>query len=181
MAEYGKVLVVGERLNPTGKKRFAQALVDHDFEYISRVALEEEDSGADVLDVNVGVPGVDEVPLMVSVIKSLQGIVSLPLQIDSSDPAALEAGLRVYNGKAIINSVNADDERLALILPIAKKYGAAIIGLTLDEGGIPQTAQERVAHAEHILEKALEYGIKKEDVIIDCLTLTVSAQQDQAK
>lgn len=181
MAEYGKVLVVGERLNPTGKKRFAQALVDHDFEYISRVALEEEDSGADVLDVNVGVPGADEVPLMVSVIKSLQGIVSLPLQIDSSDPAALEAGLRVYNGKAIINSVNADDERLALILPIAKKYGAAIIGLTLDEGGIPQTAQERVAHAEHILEKALEYGIKKEDVIIDCLTLTVSAQQDQAK
>ena len=181
ITEYGGVKVVGERLNPTGKKRFAQALLERDMDYVCSMALEQEESGADVLDINVGVPGADEVSLMIDVVKTVQSIVSLPLQIDSSNPEAIEAGLRVCNGKAIVNSVNADDERLDAILPIAKKYGAAVVGLALNEGGIPQTALERFEHAKYILNKALSYGLKKEDVIIDCLTLTVSAQQDQAK
>ena len=150
-------------------------------EYICKVAIEEEESGADILDINVGVPGGDEVALMIEAVKAVQSVVNIPLQIDSSNPEAIEAGLRVYNGRAIVNSVNAEDERLDLILPIVKKYGAAVIGLALNENGIPTTAQERVDNAKHILDKALEYGLKKEDVIIDCLTLTVSAQQDQAK
>lgn len=181
ITEYGGVKVVGERLNPTGKKRFAKALLERDMDYICSMALEQEESGADVLDINVGVPGADEVSLMIDVVKTVQSIVSLPLQIDSSNPKAIEAGLRVCNGKAIVNSVNADDEKLAAILPIAKKYGAAVVGLALNEGGIPSTAEERFEHAKYILDKALSYGIKKEDIIIDCLTLTVSAQQDQAK
>lgn len=181
ITEYGGVKVVGERLNPTGKKRFAQALLERDMDYVCSMALEQEESGADVLDINVGVPGADEVSLMIDVVKTVQSIVSLPLQIDSSNPKAIEVGLRVCNGKAIVNSVNADDERLDAILPIAKKYGAAVVGLALNEGGIPQTALERFEHAKYILNKALSYGLKKEDVIIDCLTLTVSAQQDQAK
>ncbi len=181
MCELGKVRVVGERLNPTGKKRFAQALLESDFEHIEKVAIEEEEAGADILDVNVGVPGADEVELMVKTVKAVQGIVSLPLQIDSSNPRAIEAGLRVCNGRAIVNSVNADEEKLAQILPIAKKYGAAVVGLTMDEGGLPNSCEERVEFAKKILDAAQSYGLKKEDVIIDCLTLTVSAQQDQAK
>lgn len=180
MTELNKVRVIGERLNPTGKPRFAQALMEHDMDYISRMAIEQEESGAEILDVNVGVPGADEVSLMIETVKAIQGIVSLPLQIDSSNPAAIEAGLRAFNGKAIINSVNADDEKLDIILPIARKYGAAVIGLALSEKGVPQTTQERIDNAEYILKKALEYGLKKEDVFIDCLTLTVSAQQEQA-
>ena len=181
MVEINGVRVVGERLNPTGKKRFQEALLNHEMEYICKVAIEEEESGADILDINVGVPGGDEVALMIEAVKAVQSVVNVPLQIDSSNPEAIEAGLRVYNGRAIVNSVNAEDERLDLILPIVKKYGAAVIGLALNENGIPTTAQERFDNAKHILEKALEYGLKKEDVIIDCLTLTVSAQQDQAK
>ena len=181
MVELNGVRVVGERLNPTGKKRFQEALLNHEMEYICKVAIEEEESGADILDINVGVPGGDEVALMIEAVKAVQSVVNIPLQIDSSNPEAIEAGLRVYNGRAIVNSVNAEDERLDLILPIVKKYGAAVIGLALNENGIPTTAQERVDNAKHILDKALEYGLKKEDVIIDCLTLTVSAQQDQAK
>ncbi len=181
MVEYGGVKVVGERLNPTGKKRFAAALLERDMDYICAMALEQEESGADVLDVNVGVPGADEAALMTEVVKTVQSIVSLPLQIDSSNPEAIEAGLRVCNGKAIINSVNADEEKLEAILPLARKYGAAVVGLAMNEGGIPQTAEERVAHARHIMERAIAYGIPKEDIIIDCLTLTVSAQQEQAR
>ena len=181
MVELNGVRVVGERLNPTGKKRFQEALLNHETEYICKVAIEEEESGADILDINVGVPGGDEVALMIEAVKAVQSVVNIPLQIDSSNPEAIEAGLRVYNGRAIVNSVNAEDERLDLILPIVKKYGAAVIGLALNESGLPTTAQERFDNAKHILDKAMEYGLKKEDVIIDCLTLTVSAQQDQAK
>ena len=181
MVELNGVRVVGERLNPTGKKRFQEALLNHEMEYICKVAIEEEESGADILDINVGVPGGDEVALMREAVKAVQSVVNIPLQIDSSNPEAIEAGLRVYNGRAIVNSVNAEDERLDLILPIVKKYGAAVIGLALNENGLPTTAQERVDNAKHILDRALEYGLKKEDVIIDCLTLTVSAQQDQAR
>lgn len=181
MVELNGVRVVGERLNPTGKKRFQEALLNHEMEYICKVAIEEEESGADILDINVGVPGGDEVALMREAVKAVQSVVNVPLQIDSSNPEAIEAGLRVYNGRAIVNSVNAEDDRLDLILPIVKKYGAAVIGLALNENGLPTTAQERVDNAKHILDRALEYGLKKEDVIIDCLTLTVSAQQDQAR
>ena len=160
------VRVIGERINPTGKKRFQQALLENDLDYI--------------LDVNVGFPGVNEVEMLPRVVKKLQSTISLPLQLDSSNPDALEAGLRVYNGKAAVNSVNGEPEVLDRILPIIKKYGASVVGLTLDKNGIPQTAEGRVAIARRILDAALSYGIPREDLWIDCLTLTVSAQQDQA-
>ncbi|MGN1004855.1 MAG: homocysteine S-methyltransferase family protein, partial [Oscillospiraceae bacterium] len=174
------VRVIGERINPTGKKRFQQALLEDDLDYILDVAVQQEDAGADILDVNVGYPGVDEAAMLPRVVKKLQSVVSLPLQLDSSNPDALEAGLRVYNGKAAVNSVNGEPEVLERVLPIVKKYGASVVGLTLDKGGIPQTAQGRVDIARRILDAALAHGIPKEDVWIDCLTLTVSAQQDQA-
>ena len=174
------VHVIGERINPTGKKRFQQALLEDDLDYILDVAIQQEDAGADILDVNVGYPGVDEVSMLPRVIKKLQSAVVLPLQLDSSDPAALEAGLRVYNGKAAVNSVNGDPEVLERILPIVKKYGASVVGLTLDKKGIPQTAEERTAIARRILDASLEHGISRDDLWIDCLTLTVSAQQEQA-
>ena len=176
----GGVRVIGERINPTGKKRFQQALLENDLDYILDVAVAQEDAGADILDVNVGHPGVNEVEMLPRVVKKLQSAVSLPLQLDSSNPDALEAALRVYNGKAAVNSVNGEQAVLDRILPIVKKYGAAVVGLTLDSGGIPQTAEGRVAIAKRILDAALSYGIPKEDVWIDCLTLTVSAQQEQA-
>ncbi len=175
------VRVIGERVNPTGKKRFQQALLENDLDYILDVAVQQEDAGADILDVNVGFPGVDEASMLPRVVKKLQSAVPLPLQLDSSNPAALEAGLRVYNGKAAVNSVNGERAVLDRILPIVKKYGASVVGLCLDEKGIPQTAGGRVAIARRILDAALAYGIPAEDVWIDCLTLTVSAQQGQAR
>ena len=174
------VRVIGERINPTGKKRFQQALLENDLDYILDVGVQQEDAGADILDVNVGFPGVNEVEMLPRVVKKLQSTISLPLQLDSSNPDALEAGLRVYNGKAAVNSVNGEPEVLDRILPIIKKYGASVVGLTLDKNGIPQTAEGRVAIARRILDAALSYGIPREDLWIDCLTLTVSAQQDQA-
>ena len=174
------VRVIGERINPTGKKRFQQALLEGDLDYILDVAVQQEDAGAHILDVNVGYPGVDEVDMLPKVVKKLQSAISLPLQLDSSNPDALEAGLRVYNGKAAVNSVNGEPEVMERILPIVKKYGACVVGLTLDKSGIPQTAQGRVDIAKRILDAALSYGIPREDVWIDCLTLTVSAQQEQA-
>ena len=175
------VRVIGERINPTGKKRFQQALLENDLDYILDVAVAQEDAGADILDVNVGYPGVDEVTMLPRVVKALQGTVSLPLMLDSSNAEALEAGLRVYNGKAAVNSVNGDAAVLERVLPIVKKYGASVVGLTLDKKGIPQTAEDRFAIAKRILDTALSYGIPREDVWIDCLTLTVSAQQEQAR
>ena len=175
------VRTIGERINPTGKKRFQQALLEGDLDYILDVGIQEVDAGADILDVNVGYPGVDEVDMLPRVVKKLQSALDVPLQLDSSNPAALEAGLRVYNGKAAVNSVNGDPAVQEKILPIVKKYGAAVVGLALDERGIPQTARERVDIARRILEAALAHGIPKEDVWIDCLTLTVSAQQGQAR
>ena len=174
------VHVIGERINPTGKKRFQQALLENDLDYILDLAIQQVDAGADILDVNVGYPGVDEVALLPRVVKLLQSAVALPLQLDSSNPDALEAGLRVYNGKPAVNSVNGDAQVLARILPIVKKYGAAVVGLALDEDGIPETAEGRVAVARRILDAALARGIPREDLWIDCLTLTVSAQQSQA-
>lgn len=172
--------IVGERLNPTGKKLFQQALRDENMDYILAQAIAQQQAGADILDVNVGLPGIDEPHLMSKVVTALQAAVDLPLQLDSSDPAALEAGLRAANGKVIINSVNGKADSIAQILPLAAKYGAAIIGLCLDENGLPQTADERLAIARRIMEAATAAGINKQDIYIDCLTLTVSAQQDQA-
>lgn len=174
------VRVIGERVNPTGKKRLQQALLEQDLDYVLDLAVQQEDAGADILDVNVGYPGVDEEVLLPQVVKKIQSAVALPLQLDSSSPAALEAALRVYNGKAAVNSVNGERAVLDRILPIVKKYGASVVGLCLDENGIPPTAEGRVAIARRILDAALSYGIPAEDVWIDCLTLTVSAQQDQA-
>lgn len=174
------VRIIGERINPTGKKRFQQALKEGDMDYILHQAVEQADAGAHILDVNVGLPEIDEAEMMVKVVKAIQGVIDLPLQIDSTKPEVIEAGLRVVNGKAILNSVNGEEEVLEKILPIAKKYGAAIVGLTMDKGGLPATAEERFVIAERIMKTAMEYGIPKEDVFIDCLTLTVSAEQDKA-
>jgi 5-methyltetrahydrofolate--homocysteine methyltransferase len=175
-----EVRVIGERINPTGKKRFQQALLEEDLDYIVSLALAQEEAGADILDINVGFPGVNEADIMPKVIKKIQAVCSLPLQLDSSDPAALEAGLRVYNGKPSVNSVNAKPQVMEEILPMIKKYGASVVGLTIDEEGIPQTAKKRIELAKTILDTAKSHGIEKEDVFIDALTLTVSAQQDQA-
>ena len=179
--ELDGVRVIGERINPTGKKRFRQALLENDMGYVISQGIQQAEAGADILDVNVGLPEIDEPQTMKTVVKKLQSVVELPLQIDSSDPAAIEAGLRVYNGKAVVNSVNGEQKILDKILPIVKKYGAAVVGLTLDENGIPETAEQRFAIVERILSAALAHGIKKEDVFIDCLTLTVSAQQSGAR
>ncbi|MCD8364806.1 MAG: homocysteine S-methyltransferase family protein [Clostridiales bacterium] len=180
MVELHGVRVIGERINPTGKKRFAQALREHDMNYIMERAIEQADAGADILDINVGLPGLDEPRMMTDVVQAVQSVVDLPLQIDSSNAAAIEAGLRACNGRAIVNSVNAEDEVLARILPVVKKYGAAVVGLTMDKSGIPDSAEERFRLAKKIVSAAVSIGIPKEDVLIDCLTLTISAQQEQA-
>lgn len=172
--------VIGERINPTGKKKFRQALIDGDIGYILNQALEQERAGAEILDVNVGLPEIDEKEMMIKIVTSLTAVTTLPLQIDSTKPDVIEAALRIYPGKAIVNSVNGEEKSMAEILPIVKKYGASVVGLTLDENGIPKTAEGRFAIAEKILDKALSLGIKKEDVYIDCLTLTVSAEQEAA-
>ena len=170
--------IIGERINPTGKKRFKQALMEHDIDYILNQAIQQIDAGADILDVNVGLPEIDETEMMVSAVKAIQGITDTPLQLDTTDPAALEAGLRIYNGKPIVNSVNGEEESLQTVLPLVKKYGACVVGLTLDKGGIPKTAEGRFKIAKRILDRALSLGIRREDVFIDCLTLTASAEQE---
>ena len=172
------ITVVGERINPTGKKRFQQALRDGDMNYILEQAVSQAEAGAQILDVNVGAPGVDEPARMEQVVKALQSVVSLPLQLDSSHAEALERGLRVYNGKPIVNSVNGEPEVLEKVLPLCKKYGAAVVGLAIDERGIQPKAEDRVARARRIKKAALEAGIPQEDIYIDCLTLTASAQQE---
>ena len=171
------ITVVGERINPTGKKRFQQALRENDMNYVLEQAVGQVEAGAQILDVNVGAPGVDEPALMEQVVKALQSVVSLPLQLDSSHAEALERGLRVYNGKPIVNSVNGEPEVLEKILPLCKKYGAAVVGLAIDKRGIQPKAEDRVAVARRIKEAALAAGIPQEDIYIDCLTLTASAQQ----
>lgn len=171
------VAVIGERINPTGKKKLRQALINKDFDYIVNEAITQTECGADLLDVNVGLPEIDEPETLVEAVRQIQAVTSLPLQIDSSSPEALEYACRIYCGKPIINSVNGKEESLETILPIAKKYGAAVVGLTLDENGIPDTAEERFKIAEKILKRAEEYGIPKEDVLIDSLVLTASTNQ----
>lgn len=176
--EIDTVRVIGERINPTGKKRFQQALRDGDMDYVLAQAVEQANAGADILDVNVGLPGLDEAAMLARAVKAVQGVCELPLQLDSTKADALEAGLRVYNGKPIVNSVNAERAVLDRLLPLCKKYGAAVVGLTLDENGIPPKAEARFALAERIVAAAEAAGIPRADVYIDCLTLTASAQQE---
>lgn len=175
------VKVVGERINPTGKELFKDALKSGNIDFILKEAIVQVESGADILDVNVGLPEIDEENTMIKVIKEIQSLLDIPLQIDSTNPRAIESGLRVYNGKAIVNSVNGEDKVLNTILPIVKKYGASVIGLTLDEKGIPSSAVERYRIAEKIVNTAKRYGICNEDIYIDCLTLTAAAQQEDVK
>lgn len=172
--------VIGERINPTGKKKFKEALINNDIDYILGQAVEQVNANADILDVNVGLPGINEKDMIINVIKALQEVVDVPLQIDTTIPEVLEGALRVYNGKPIVNSVNGEEKSLNTILPLVKKYGACVVGLTLDENGIPKTAEGRFEIAKKILNRALEYGIPKENIFIDCLTLTVSAEQEGA-
>ena len=172
------VTVVGERINPTGKSRFRQALRQGDMDYIMEQAVAQAESGAQLLDINVGAPDVDEPAMMEQVVKAVQSVVSQPLQLDSTNVEALARGLRAYNGKPIVNSVNGAPAVLEHILPLCKKYGAAVIGLTVDGAGIPAGAEERVAIARRIRDAALAAGIPREDIYIDCLTLTASAQQE---
>ena len=179
VVEIDGVRVIGERINPTGKKLFKEALLNHNIGYILTQGISQVEAGAHILDVNVGLPKIDEAGLMVEVIKELQGVVDVPLQIDSSHAGVIECGLRIYNGKPIVNSVNGEMAVMEKILPLVKKYGAAVVGLTLDENGIPLLAEERYAVAERIVRTAESYGIPKEDVYIDCLTLTASAQQKE--
>lgn len=178
--EVNGITVVGERINPTGKKRLQQALRDGDSAYPCTQAVAQAEAGAQVLDVNAGLPGIDEAATLEQLVKDLQAVTDLPLQLDSSNPEALSRALRIYNGKPIVNSVNGETETLEKILPLCKKYGAAVVGLALDKGGIPPTVEGRVAIARRIVDAAHAAGIPDEDIYIDCLCLTASAQQEGA-
>ena len=180
--EFGKApILIGERINPTGKKRFKEALRAHDMDHIIQVGLDEQEKGAMVLDVNVGLPEIDEPAMMVETVMELQAVTDLPLQIDTTDAVAMEQALRIYNGKAMINSVNGKEEIMNMVFPLAKKYGGFIVALTIDEEGIPKDARGRVRIAENIYRKAAEYGIKKKDIIIDPLAMSISAEPDSAE
>ena len=174
-------ILIGERINPTGKKRFKQALVEGDMDYILGEGVAQQEKGVHLLDVNVGLPEIDEVAMLKATVCELQAISNLPLQIDTADPKAMEVALRRYNGKALINSVNGKKESMEAIFPLVKKYGGAVIALTLDEDGIPATAEGRLAIAQKILEAAKAYGIDKKDLIFDPLAMTISADQNSAK
>ncbi len=176
----GDPVIIGERINPTGKKRFKQALRDHDLDYILKEGIVQADHGAHILDVNVGLPEIDEPQMLEEVVKELQSIQELPLQIDTSDPAAMERALRIYNGKAMINSVNGKEESMREIFPLVKKYGGVVVALALDENGIPADADGRIAVAEKIYRTAAEYGISPDDIVIDGLCMTISSDSQGA-
>ena len=188
ISSYGKSVflgtgsrIIGERINPTGKKRFKQALKEHDLEYILREGIAQQDAGAHILDVNVGLPDIDETSMMREVVQELQSVVNLPLQIDTVDAKAMEAALRIYNGKAMINSVSGKQESMDKVFPLIQKYGGVVVGLTLDEDGIPDTAEGRVRIAEKIIREAAKYGIKKKEIVIDALAMTISSEPEGAK
>lgn len=175
-----KPVIIGERINPTGKKKFKQALRDGDINYILSEGLKQEDAGAHILDVNVGLPEIDEPKMMVEVMKKLQSVIALPLQIDTSDPIALEAALRHYNGKAMINSVNGKQESMDAVFPLVQKYGGVVVGLALDEDGIPDNAADRIRIAKKIYKEAGKYGIEPKDIVIDGLAMTISSDPTSA-
>ncbi len=173
-------VIIGERINPTGKAKFKQALKDHNLEYILKEGVLQQDNGAHVLDVNVGLPEIDEPAMMVEVVKELQSIIDLPLQIDTSNMTAMERAMRIYNGKPLINSVNGKKEVMEAIFPLVKRYGGVVVALALDEDGIPETAEGRIAVSKKIYDTAAGYGIGKEDIIIDALCMTVSSDNKGA-
>ncbi|MCC8059052.1 homocysteine S-methyltransferase family protein [Cloacibacillus sp.] len=179
-ARFERVTVIGEWLNPTGKKALQAALRAHDMDFVLREAIREEEQGAEVLDINMGLPDIDEPAMLAEAVREIQAVTDLPLQLDSASPAALERAARIYNGKPLLNSVNGKKESLDAVLPIAKKYGCAVLGLTLDENGIPKDAEARLAIARRIVAAAEAAGLRREDIFIDCLMMTVSAQPDQA-
>ena len=174
-------VLIGERINPTGKKRLKQALLEEDIGYILNEGIRQQDKGVHILDVNVGLPEIDEPKVLENAVCELQTVTNLPLQIDTSDPVAMERALRRYNGKAMVNSVNGKAESIKAIFPLVKKYGGVVVALTLDENGIPDTAEERVKIAERILSAAEEYGIDKKDIVFDTLAMTISAAPDAAE
>lgn len=187
VASYSKAVVlgnrpviVGERINPTGKKKFKEALRNGDINYILGEAFAQRDAGAHILDVNVGLPEIDECAAMEKAVKAISSAVNLPLQIDSSDPATIERALRIYNGKPMVNSVNGKEESITAIMPIVKKYGGVLVGLCLDEDGIPPMAEQRFEIAKRIKDRAASYGIKPKNLVMDALTLTISAQQKES-
>lgn len=180
--EWGKEpVLIGERINPTGKSRVKEAFRDNDLSFILSEGIYQQKAGAMMLDVNCGLPEIDEAEVLMSTVKALQGVTDAPLQIDTADPEALEKALRIYNGKPLINSVNGKQESMDAVLPLAKKYGAAVVALTLDENGIPEAAEGRVKIAEKIIDEAAKYGIDKKDIIVDTLTMAISADKNAAK
>ena len=174
-------VVIGERINPTGKKRLKQALKEQDFDYILKEGIRQQELGAQILDVNVGLPDIDEMAMMREAVSRLQSITSLPLQIDTVDPEALESAMRIYNGKPMVNSVSGKQESMDQVFPLVRKYGGVVVGLTLDESGIPDTAEGRIRIAEKIIKEAEKYGIRKKDLVIDVLTMTVSSDPGSAR
>ena len=176
-----RIAVIGERINPTGKKKLKAALQVGDVDYLVAEAAAQQRAGADILDVNVGVPGLDEPTLLSQVTRTLQATVPLPLQLDSSDPVAIEVAARAYAGRPMVNSVNGKADNLAAVLPVVARYGCTVVGLTLDENGIPPTAEERLAIAERIVAAAESYGIPREDVAIDCLVMAAATNQDEVR
>ena len=176
--EFGKEpILIGERINPTGKSRFKKALLERDMEYILGEGIAQQEAGAHILDVNVGLPGIDEPQMMEDVVRELQSVTELPLQIDTSDVRALERALRIYNGKPLINSVNGKKESMDAVFPLAAKYGGVIVALTLDEDGIPETVEGRIAIAEKIYREAERYGIRRKDILVDALCMTISSEE----
>lgn len=175
-----KPLIIGERINPTGKKKFKEALKNKDIDYILKEAITQQDNGAHILDVNVGLPDIDEAKMMKDVVTQLQSVTSLPLQIDTVDAGAMEAAMRIYNGKPMLNSVSGKQESMNQVFPLIQKYGGTVVGLTLDENGIPKTAEQRADIAGRIIAEASKYGIAKKDIVIDVLTMTISSEKDGA-
>lgn len=176
-----KPVVIGERINPTGKKKLKAALKDHDMDYILKEAIMQQDHGAHILDVNVGLPDIDEPAVMVEAIREIQSVTSLPLQIDTVDETAMEAAMRVYNGKPMVNSVNGKQEIMDQVFPLIRKYGGVVVGLTIDEAGIPDTAEGRLKVAQKIIAEAAKYGIDKKDIVIDVLAMTISSDPNSAR
>lgn len=174
-------IIIGERINPTGKKRFKQALKEHDMDYLLKEAVTQQDHGAHILDVNVGLPDINEAAVMKEAVQKIQGVTSLPLQIDTVDREALEGAMRIYNGKPMVNSVTGKQESMDVVFPLVRKYGGVVVGLTLNEDGIPKSAEERVKIAKKIVEEASKYGIHKKDIVIDVLAMTISSEPEGAR
>lgn len=174
-------VIIGERINPTGKKLLKQALRDRDMDYILREGIAQQENGAHILDVNAGLPEIDEAAMMGELVTALQSVTDLPLQIDTADPAALERGMRLYNGKPMVNSVNGKESSMEAVFPLVRRYGGVVVALTLDEGGIPESARGRLEIARRIVERAAEYGIARKDIVVDPLCMAVSSDGNSAR